>query len=263
MQVNNNQSVMDKLSSWMGSNSAPAQQGSDFQAQLLKLRNSGLSQSLAGQNSLTSNSSSSSSSSNSLEQSLKGSGLELFGSSENSNILNKQFTAIGEGIGIGLLAAFAGKNGGAPQFGTTGDKTSATAATSATNTTTNSSTTTNTSSTSELTGMNAKNLTFGVKSDKPQGANNPAPGANPPPPPAGDGQNAANNTAQNDTQQNNAAQTANDSQTANAPAEPAGSSSWNPFSNFFKDLFGGDKPAAANAATADTNAQQNGTDTTA
>lgn len=253
MQVNNNQSVMDKLSSWMGSKAAPTQQSNNFREQFLKLRNAGqgdLRQGLAGQNSLLSNAS----------HEIRPS---LLGSVTDKNALSHQFTQIGEGIGLGLLAAFAGVNGAGPQFGTTGDKKSA----AATNSAVGASKAKSNAGSTELTSMNTKNLTFGVKSDKPQGANNQAQGANPTPPPAANAtQDEANNNAANNAQQNtenaNNTQAANNAQTANAPAKSEGSGSWNPFSNFFKDLFGnGDKAAAPANATVEN--PQNGTDTTA
>ncbi|CAG9295908.1 hypothetical protein [Celerinatantimonas diazotrophica] len=248
MQVNNNQSVMDKLSSWMGSKAAPTQQSNNFQEQFLKLRNAGqgdLRQGLAGQQG----------------QSANGGGLSLFGSSADKNALSHQFTQIGEGIGLGLLAAFASTNGGGLQFGTTGDKKSAAAANSATST--GNSKTKNNST--ELTSMNTKNLAFGVKSDKPQGANST-------PAPAAATENKANTSSQNNgnTEENNTnpvqaannGQTAGNGQTANASAKSASSGSWNPFSNFFKDLLGsGDKTAAS--ATAENQPNNTNTDTTA
>ncbi|CAG9000474.1 MAG: hypothetical protein CENE_02469 [Candidatus Celerinatantimonas neptuna] len=91
--VNNNSSVMANVSKWVSDKVSPSQQSSDFASQLAKAQGTTQSRLLGG----------------------------LSAQSGTQSAMRSEFTAIGTGIGLGLLASFAGSDGNAPQFGTTGD----------------------------------------------------------------------------------------------------------------------------------------------
>lgn len=115
--VNSSSSVMSNLSKWVSDKVSPSQQSGDFAGQLAKAQGSTQSR-LFGGLSAQSGTQGANSMLNALNLAGKSSPLLNAGS---SIVMRTEFTAIGAGIGLGLLASFAGSDGGVPQFGTTND----------------------------------------------------------------------------------------------------------------------------------------------